>query len=141
MRAGPVSFALDEGRSTTRTRSLDCFGSDLRDGADIIAVDFDSRHSVSRAATRNAGIARRIAERNLGGELIVLANEEDRQFPNASHVQSFMECAVVHSAVAEECHRDAIGLKELETIAGTRGLENAGTYDAAGAHETNLRRK
>ena len=52
-----------------------------------------------------------------------------------------MKRAVVHRAVAEERHRNAIGLEQLETVARASGLENAGPHNPACAHQTNLRRE
>ena len=49
-----------------------------------------------------------------------------------------MERAVVHRAVAEERHGHAVGLEQLEAVAGARRLQNARADDAAGAHHADL---
>src|SRR6185437_4676294 len=89
-------------------------------------------------ASGDAGIAAGVLERDLGGELIVLADEQHRELPDAGHVQPFMEGAVVDGAVAEERDGHAIRLHEPEAVAGPRSLEDARPDDAAGPHQADL---
>jgi hypothetical protein len=75
---------------------------------------------------------------NLGCKLVVLADEQHREPPDACHVQPFVKRAVVHRAIAEERDRHAVGLEQLEAVARARRLKNARTDNTAGAHQTNL---
>ena len=93
----------------------------------------------SAPATGHARIAGGIREGHLGGVLIVLADEQHRQLPDAGQVQPLVEGAIVHRTVAEERHRHAVGLQQHETVAGAGGLEDARADDAAGAHQADLR--
>ena len=49
-----------------------------------------------------------------------------------------MEGAVVDGPVAEEGHGHAVGLQQLEAVAGAGGLEDARADDAAGAHHADF---
>ena len=52
-----------------------------------------------------------------------------------------MEGAVGNRPVAKERHADLGDAQEFKGVAGTGGLEDAGTDDAAGAHHPHLRRE
>src|SRR5262245_60813275 len=52
-----------------------------------------------------------------------------------------MKGAIVDRAVSEERHGYALGLEQFETVTRARCLKNAGTDNAAGAHQANLRRQ
>jgi len=78
-------------------------------------------------------------KRHFGGVLVVLADKEDRQFPDACHVQAFMEGAVIDRAVAEKRHGHAVRFQHLEAIAGARGLKDARPDNAARSHHANFR--
>src|SRR5207302_1318591 len=82
--------------------------------------------------------ARGIDEGDLGGELVVLADEQDGKLPDRREVESFVEGSVVHGAVAEERDGHAVGALELRAITGPRGLKDARANDAAGAHQAAL---
>ena len=62
-----------------------------------------------RGATRNTWITARIAKRHLGGVLIVLADEENRQIPDRGHVEAFVERPIVDRPIAEEGDGNARG--------------------------------
>ncbi len=104
-------------------------------GLDIIAVHLAAGQTIRGGADGYAGIAGRVGERHFRGELVVLADEQHRQFPNAGEVQAFVERAIVHRAIAEEGDGNAVAVEQLETVAGAGGLEDAGADDAAGAHQ------
>ena len=125
------------GPSPLRARSNGLAGR-LVDGQHVVAVDVDSGHSVARAAAGHAGVGRRVREGHLGRELVVLADEEHRQLPDAGHVEPFVEGAVVDGAVAEERDGHLIGLQQLEAVSGPGGLKDAGADDAAGAHHADF---
>jgi len=107
----------------------------------IVAVQRDTRQAVGGAARRDARVAGGVLEGNLGGELVVLADEQHRQPPDARHVEPLVEGAVVDGPVAEERHRHALALEQLEAVTGPRRLQDARANDAARAHHADFRRK
>ncbi len=135
---GPIGLALDQGRPAAAAGAVDGLVRGLRDGQDVVAVDLDAGQAVALGAAGDAGVAAGVLERDLGGELVVLADEQHGQLPDAGHVQPFVEGAVVHGAVAEEGHGHAVGFEELEAVAGAGGLEDARADDPAGAHQADL---
>jgi hypothetical protein len=141
MRTRAVGLALKKGRATTGSGALDRFACRVCHRAHVIAIHLDAGDAIRRAARGDTWIVRGILKRNLGGELIIFADEHRGQPPDARQVQSFVERAVVHRAIAEEGDRHAIGLEQLEAVARARRLKNARADDAAGAHEPNLRRE
>src|SRR5262249_537516 len=80
-----------------------------------------------------------IFERHFRCELVVLADKQGWQLPNAGHVQAFVKSTIVHRAVAEESDADPSVLKEFEAVTGAGGLENARSNDAARTHEADFR--
>src|SRR5258706_5078456 len=80
-----------------------------------------------------------VAEGNVGGNVLVLADEEHGQFPDARHVQAFMKRTIVHRAIAKKRHGDPVVLQKLETVSRPRRLENAWPNDAACAHQPDFR--
>ena len=62
-------------------------------------------------------------------------------FQMLGHVQPFVEGAVVDGPVAEEGDGHAVGLQELEAVAGPGRLEDARPDDAAGAHQADFGRE
>ncbi len=141
MRAGAIGAAFQQRGALAAPRALDRFRRGLVHGQHVVAVNLETRYAVHGPPSGHTRAGRGVGERDLGGELVVLAHEDDRQLPDAGHVQTFVEGTVVHCAVAEEGDRNLIRLRELETIASPRGLEDARGNDAAGAHQADLRRE
>ena len=138
VRPGAVGAAFEQrGPAAARARSTASAGG-LVNGQDVVAVDVDSGHAITGAAAGHAGIAGRVGERHFGRELVVLADEQHRQLPDAGHVKPFVEGAVVDGAVAEEGDGHLIGLHQLETVSGAGGLQDARTDDAARAHHADF---
>ena len=141
MGAGAIGFAFDQRGAVAGSRPLHRLPRHSPDGGDIVAVHLDAGHAVGCAALGDAGVAGRVSERHFGGELVVLADEQHGQLPDAGHVQAFVKRAVVDGAIAEKRHRHARRLHQLEAVARARRLQNAGPHDAAGAHQADLRGK
>lgn len=141
MRARAIRLALNERRTLAGAGTLNGVPGNLSHRGDVIPIHFDARNAVRGTATRHTGIARGVAERDLGRELVVLADKQNRKPPNAGHVQGFVERPVVDRAIAKEGDRHTIGLEHFETIARTRCLKNARADDSARTHHPNLRRE
>src|SRR5882724_151852 len=129
MRTRAIGLALDERGTAAGTGTLHGFAGSLGHRGHIVTVHFDAGNAITYAATRDAWIARRILKWNLGCELVVLADEQHREPPDACHVQPFVERAVVHRAIAEERNGHTVGLQELEAVARARRLKNARADD------------
>ena len=138
VRPGAVSPALQKCGPSSVASTPDRFSGRLVDGQDVVAVDLEPGHAVGRAPRGDTGTGRGVGEWDFGGELVVLAHEQDRQLPDPGHVQTFVKRPVVDRAVAEEGDRHLVGLRQLETVAGPRGLKDARPHDPAGSHQSDL---
>ena len=138
MGPGAVGSAFEQGRSVACSGAADGLAGGLVDGQHVVAVEVDAGHSVARAAVGHAGVARGVSEGHLGRVLVVLADEEDRQLPDAGHVEPFVEGAVVDGSIAEKRDGHAIALQQHEAVSGAGRLEDAGPDDAAGAHHADF---
>ena len=136
-----ISPAFDEGWSTPRACSLHRFAGNAIDLQNIVSVESKPGHSVSCTAAADIWISGCIRKRNFCCELIVFADEEDRQLPDAGHVQAFVEGPVVGGSVSEKRDRDIVGLEQLETVSPTTGLQDTGADDTAGPHHADFGRK
>src|SRR5262249_1259005 len=136
-----VSPALQQCRAATAAGATDGVAGRLVDRQDVVAINLDAGHTVGRPARGDIGIARRVLKRHLRRELIVLANEQDRQLPDGRQVDPLVERAIVDRPVAEEGDTNAITLQQLETVSGARCLEDARADDPAGAHQPDFRRE
>src|SRR5262249_24792329 len=133
--------ALDERRPTAGAGPRDRFAGDAVDFKHIVAVELKAGNAVHGAALADARIAAGVGEGHLGGEFVVLANEQYRQLPDAGHIQSFVESAVVDRAVAEESDCNTAGSQQLRAVAAAACLQYAWPDDAAGPHHADLRRE
>ncbi len=138
MSAGAVGPAFDQSRTATASRPRDGFTRHAVDFQNIVPVDGHARDPIGRTARADAGIAAGIGERDFGGELIVLAEEQHRQLPDAGHVERFVERAVVDSAVSKKRRGHHAVPKDLRAVAAAAGLQQARTDDAAGPHHADL---
>ena len=141
MRARAVRLAFEQRRPLSGARPANCLAGCVAYRFDVVAVDLNSRDIVGSAAAGHVRICRRIGERHLGSELVVLTHEQHREFPDTREIQSFMEGSVVHCAVAEERDRNTIGPQQFETVACAGCLQDARTHDAAGAHQPDFGRE
>src|SRR5438552_3235452 len=141
MRTRAVGLALEERGAVSSTGALHGFSSGVMDSQHVIAVNLDPGEAVGRTARGHTRIPGGVAEGHFSSELVVLAYEEHWQPPNARHVQTLVERAIVHRAITKECDCHAISLEQLETVARPGGLQNTRPNDAARAHESNLRRE
>jgi hypothetical protein len=141
MRPGAVGLALDEGRAAAAPGALDGLARGLGDGQDVVAVDLDAGQAIRRRAAGDGRVAAGVGERDLGGELVVLADEQDGQLPDRGHVQPLVEGPVVDRAVAEEGDRHPVRAQEPGAVAGAGRLEDGGSDDPARAHQADLGRE
>ena len=130
-----VGFALDQGGATAGACSGDGFAGLFVDRDHVVSVEFQPRHAVILGAATDVGNGTRLVERDLGGELVVFADENYREVPDLGHVQALVERSVVDGPVAEEADRDAVSSEELGRVAAAGGLQDATGHDAAGAHQ------
>ena len=106
---------------------------------DIIPVDLQARNCVGGPATSHARISCGILKRNLSRKLIIFADKQHGQFPDAGKIQSFVERAIIGGAVPEERDGNEIRLEELEAIPRAGGLKDARPHDSTRSHETDFR--
>ncbi len=138
VRSRAVGTTFEKRGTVAGAGSLDRMGGGFENGEYVIAVDIDSGHSVTGSPAGHAGVGGRVGKGDFGRELVVLAHEQNRQFPDAGHVEPFMEGAVVDGPIAEESDGHLIGLEQLETISGPGGLKDAWTDDPARTHHPRL---
>ena len=141
MRSGAVGLAFDERGTAAAAGAGDGPADDLVHSQDIVAVDRDAGNAIAVCSVGDLVVAGGGGKRDFGGVEVVLADEDGRQVPNGGHVDALVEGAVADRSVAEESHTDAVGLEQLEGIAGARSLQDAGTDDSAGAHHADFGRK
>ena len=122
VRPGAIGFALDQRRAAPLSRLLESPPGCLFNLVDVVAVDFNSAYAELLRTLGDIRVAAGIIERHLGGELIVLADEQDRQFPDGGHVESLMEGAVVHGSIPEKRHGHVGAVQQLETVSPSTGL-------------------
>jgi hypothetical protein len=137
--AGAVRQAFEQRRPAAGAGAAHRLARRLVDRGDVVAVHPDARQAVGGAARCHAGIAGRVAERHLGGVLVVFTDKKDRQFPDGGQVQPLVKGAVVDRPVAEEGHGHAVGLPQFEAVAGPGRLEDGRPDDAAGPHQADPR--
>lgn len=70
------------------------------------------------------------------GEVVVLAQEDDREVFDRGQVDRFVEGALGHRAIAEEGHGDLGALAQLHGGGRARGDGEAGADDAVGAEDS-----
>jgi hypothetical protein len=141
LRVGPraVGLELEERRPAAAPRTLHRFASQLVNRFDDVAIDeFVPGQAVGPTAPRDTRVAGRVGKRHLGGELVVLADEQHRQLPDRGQVQALVEGAVVHGPVPEERHGHPVRLQQLETVARAGRLEDARADNPAGAHQADF---
>src|SRR5688572_5262606 len=96
MRPRTVCLAFEKRRPFSCACSANCFPGCAADRLDVIAIDLNSRDVVSGSAARHVGIPGGISKRHFCSELVVLADEQHWEFPDARQIQSFMESSIVH---------------------------------------------
>ena len=141
MGTGAVSFAFDQRGPFPAARSLDRGASGGLHGQHVIPVNSDRGHAIGNSPRRDTWVSRGVIECHLGGIAIVLADKQDRQSPNAGHVDSFVECTIVDRAVAEKSHGHLVGFEQAEAVTCAGGLQNAGAHDPAGSEHADLGRE
>src|SRR5437763_15071625 len=73
---GAIGAAFQERGPLPATGAIDGERGRVGHGRNIVAIDLDAGHAVGVAPTGHAGIGRRVGKRYLGGELIILADED-----------------------------------------------------------------
>ena len=141
MSAGAIGLALDERGTAAGFRSRDGFSGDAINLQHVVAVDRDPRDAIGRAARADIRIAARIRRRHFGGVLVVLADEQNGQLPDAGHVERFVERAVVDRSVAEEGRSHCAVLEDLRAVSAAAGLQHTRADDAARSHHADLGRE
>src|SRR5262249_30718503 len=125
MGAGAICCALEESRASAGAGPPNGLARGGLHSGYVVSIDFASRHPVDGAAIGHTWTSRGRCEWHLGGELVVFANEEHRQLPQAGEIQALVERSVVHRTVAKERDRDSIGLQEAKAVRRSGRLENA----------------
>jgi hypothetical protein len=82
MGASAVGAAFDECWSLSGAGAGDGSFGHFGDGEHVITIDFESGHAVGSAAVADAGVTAGVTEGDFGGELIIFADKEDREFPD-----------------------------------------------------------
>ncbi len=136
-----IGFAFDKSRTAAGPGPFDGFTSNLVNRDDVVAVNLLAGSPVVRGPPSDVGNAARIVESDFGRELVVLADEQHGQVPDAGHVQAFVERPVVDGSVAEERNRDIVLLQNPKAVPTTACLQDARPDDAAGSHHPDLGRE
>ncbi len=136
-----IRLAFYQSGSAAGSRSGHRFTDDLGHCENIVAINFKAWQSIVGRSSPDVGNAAGIGKRDFGGELVVLADEQNRQLPDGGHIQAFVERAVVDRAVTKKCHGNATRFHQLRTVAAAARLQNTWTDDAAGPHHADLRRE
>src|SRR6267154_5239802 len=104
----PIGFRFDERRAMTRARVLDRFGNRVEDLLDVVAVDCLARHRIAVAAIRDVFDRSGSFSRHRYRPSVVLAQKNDRQFPDRAEVQALVKGATIRSSVAEKTEDDFV---------------------------------
>ncbi len=133
-----VRLALEEGRALAAPRALDQPLHRRVHGLHVLAVDalgVDAEGPRTRQDLAGDGLA---ARRVLAVE-IVLADIDDRQFPQRGHVHRLVQQALPQRAVAEEARGDLTAAAHLGRERGAGGDAGRTADDGIGAEVARLR--
>ena len=120
MLAPAVGEAFDQGRAFAGPRARDRFLDHVIDLDGVVAVDGHAGHLIADGAVGYLRRRRRTPVGRAEGVLVVLADEQDRQFPDRGEIHRLVEDTLVRGAVAEERDDDLVGAAQL------RGQRRAG---------------
>ena len=134
-----VRPTLQQRGTFTRSRSANCHFSRLRNSKHIISIKFHTLHPITGRPSANLGNPTGVREWDFCRELIVLTDKQHRQFPDAGHVQTFMEGTIIHGTITKKGHRHRSVSKDLRAVSPAAGLQNTRPDNATGPHHTDLR--
>ena len=131
----PERLHLEERRAAAAPRQVERAADRVLDGEHVVAVDDLTRHAVAGRAVGQ--ILDRPLRAPVGGEreLVVLADEDDRQLPRRSEVHPLVRRALPGGAVAEEGERRLVGAAQRRGQRGPAGVGNPGADDAVAAED------
>jgi hypothetical protein len=108
-------------------------------GGRIVSVEFDPLKPVSSGAGSKILARSIVRDRRILADQVVLAHEDDRQFPNASQVHGFMDRADAGRSIAEIDDDDAIFLAQRGCQSQSICNRSARTDDRRRQHRTGAR--
>mmetsp|Transcript_7944 Transcript_7944/g.18625 ORF Transcript_7944/g.18625 Transcript_7944/m.18625 type:complete len:248 (-) Transcript_7944:107-850(-) len=103
----------------------------------VHAVHLDARHVVAARVVVRVGRATLLGSAH--AVLVVLANVDERQLPQRSHVHGLVELALVGRAVSVKCHRHAAVALVLVRKRQPRAHGHLRADDAVAAEEVSIR--
>ena len=101
----------------------------------VVAVDHLAGHPVAGGPVGEVGDRPQRPPVGRERELVVLADEDDRQLPGRSQVHPLVHRALAGGAVAEEGDRDLAGAAQLRGQRGAAGVRDAGADDPVAAED------
>ena len=138
MSSRAVSATLDQGRPLARSCPANGLAGDFIDPQNVVAVELEPRHAVAFGPVADTRVPCRILEWHFGGKLIVFADEQHRQVPDAGQVQPFVKGAVIGRPISEKSDRYLVGFEQFEAVSRPCSLQDAGPDDAACSHHSDF---
>ena len=131
----PERLHLEERGAGSGASSVHRPGHGVLDRQHVVSVDHLARHAVPRRAVGE--ILDRALRAPVGREreLVVLADEDDRQPPRRRQVHALVRCALADRSVAEEGKRDLAGPAKGRTERRAAGVRDAGPDDPVAAED------
>ena len=105
----------------------------------ILAVNGDSRHTVSSRAVGYIRDRCRVLEWSGLSVAVILADKYHRQVPDRGHVQAFMRDPDIRSALAEERHRHLLRFTHFGRQAGADCMGHARPHNRVHAENSLVR--
>ena len=134
--AEAVGLGLDEGRALAGPGAGGSLAGGLGHQFEVVAVDRDPGHAVGGAAAdgevEEAGVAMEVRAHR---HPVVLDDVDDRELPEAGHVEGLVERALVHGAVAEVADADAVLAAILAGEGDACGERDVAADDGVAAEE------
>src|ERR1022692_3384077 len=127
-------LAFEQRWPTTLSCAFDDLPCCFVDSEEISAIDGNAGHAKTGGAVDIRIGRHRPVDRCRFRITVVLDNEDRRQIPYRSKIQTFKESALVRGAVANEAESNTVMAELLRRERSTASERRAGAHDTVGAH-------
>ena len=112
---------------------IDCILRGEADGVHVVSVHLDARQSIRRRPRRDPPAGRDRGVRSELAVLVVLADVDDGQPPDAGEVEALVEVRLIHRSVTEEGDGNCVVLAQLRCERRARGGGDRPAHDPEAA--------